>query len=33
LFAEDGQRALAHGQKLLESGTRLMSNGSSGGSP
>jgi hypothetical protein len=32
LFAEDGQRALAHGQKLLDSGTRLMSSGSFGGS-
>jgi hypothetical protein len=32
LFAEDGQRALAHGQKLLESGTRLLSRGSLGGS-
>jgi hypothetical protein len=25
LFAEDGRRALLYGQKLLESGTRLMS--------
>jgi hypothetical protein len=32
LFAEDGRCALAHGQKILESGTRLMSSGSLGGS-
>jgi hypothetical protein len=32
LFAEDGRRALLHGQKILESGTRLMSGAAFGAS-
>jgi len=30
MMAEDGRRLFADGQKIVEAGTRLLSNGSSG---